>query len=138
MGDTFPIQPPSMADFYYLGLVVVLIFAAYLFSKQRGNLGLFGNCGLVFFPVYSLAGYLFFLLFKSLGIFTALVGTTCLILFLPFFVMSFSLFFEHGPKRKCFQLPKKAKQFIQPSIYSLLFLGTLFWFLYLVLLSMRT
>jgi len=129
-------QSPSSVDFIYVGMVALFFLVAYRMSKLKGNLGLLGSSALVFFPAYSIAGYLFFLLFKGLGVIPALIGTACLILFLPFFVMSFSLFFEHGSGRKCFELPKKAKDFIQPSIYSLLFLGALFVFLYLMFLSM--
>ncbi len=133
--NNLPFQSPSSVDFFYLALVAILILIAYCMSRLKGNLGFFGSCGLAFFPAYSIAGYLFFLLIKGLGIVPALIGATCLILFLPFFVMSFSLFFENGSERKCFALPKKAKNFILPSIYSLLFLGAFFGFFYLVFLS---
>lgn len=125
-------QPPSAEDFFYVGMVAIFILLAYRISKLKSNLGLFGSCGLVCFPVYGIAGYLFFLLFKSLGIIPALIGTACLMLFVPFFIMSFSLFFERGLKKKCFTLPK---DLIQPSLYSLLFLGAIFIFFYLFFLS---
>lgn len=57
-------QSPSEVDFIYVGMVTIFIVIAYRMSKLKGNLGLFRNSALVFFPLYSVVGYFFFFSLK--------------------------------------------------------------------------